>query len=687
MPVIDMVSRANLGPGHIKMSQKLDEMNTVIERLVDILDSETVMVVMGDHGMDSKGDHGGESINELSAGLFIYSAQQLIPNAHPVPPSQELLKFQTESFSRDYQTWFVMSPERTVAQIDLVPTLALLLGIPIPFGNLGMVIPEVFSVAANGKNASENMYEAVAENARQMFEYLQAYSVAQPDAKHAFGDKEELYLSAKGQASAISSDADRLRISGLHVQFMRQSLAAAREIWARFDVALIVMGCILILAGILISILAVAEQNSSVYIVRVLIPAIAGGLFGFSCPILLYLTRLDGVASSTLRPIHEIIFFSTVSVTYFAICTISWNIRSAIVAQRSYSLDPSMLVGMAVLVMTSLLTFSDSFLIFHDHISLYFLQTLVLMLLIRAPFGSQTAELAAVMALIRIVSLSTICREDQGPYCYVTFYQSSSSSISSVYSPMLLFAAGLLVVAYQIFNDTRGKVRGRNVFMAMMVAAHCVYWTLDTLESHQHFKQSLLHKPYVARCYFILLAAGAALSRSGFSDLVSLEQCTLLLLIMAQKPIGAACLFLSFLLLTLLSKNRQFKTVHPAYQNMIWLLVGNLGFYATGHQNELSSIQYDMGFIGLDGVNWVISPLLVAINTYGGYLLANVFARSRMDVEGRQHVWGVLGRNCVVAMDVFAAGWFRRHSQQTRVWGPRFVFGIVGYCIQQVASM
>lgn len=34
---------------------------------------------------------------------------------------------------------------RKVAQIDLVPTVSLLLGIPIPFGSLGGIIPELFS--------------------------------------------------------------------------------------------------------------------------------------------------------------------------------------------------------------------------------------------------------------------------------------------------------------------------------------------------------------------------------------------------------------------------------------------------------------------------------------------------------------------------------------------------------------
>lgn len=42
---------------------------------------------------------------------------------------------------------------RAVQQIDLVPTLSLLLGSPIPFGNLGAAIPEMFYVAADGQVA------------------------------------------------------------------------------------------------------------------------------------------------------------------------------------------------------------------------------------------------------------------------------------------------------------------------------------------------------------------------------------------------------------------------------------------------------------------------------------------------------------------------------------------------------
>ena len=38
------------------------------------LDSDTVLFVLGDHGMTATGDHGGDSFDELDATLFIYSS-------------------------------------------------------------------------------------------------------------------------------------------------------------------------------------------------------------------------------------------------------------------------------------------------------------------------------------------------------------------------------------------------------------------------------------------------------------------------------------------------------------------------------------------------------------------------------------------------------------------------------------
>jgi phosphatidylinositol glycan class O len=60
------------GPNHIAMEDKLKQMNTILKALFDKVDKDTLVIVMGDHGMDEKGDHGGDSEQEKSAGLFFY---------------------------------------------------------------------------------------------------------------------------------------------------------------------------------------------------------------------------------------------------------------------------------------------------------------------------------------------------------------------------------------------------------------------------------------------------------------------------------------------------------------------------------------------------------------------------------------------------------------------------------------
>lgn len=51
-----------------------------MERLQD----DTLLVVLGDHGMTDNGDHGGESQKETDAAIFLYSPSPLFHS----PPSQ-----------------------------------------------------------------------------------------------------------------------------------------------------------------------------------------------------------------------------------------------------------------------------------------------------------------------------------------------------------------------------------------------------------------------------------------------------------------------------------------------------------------------------------------------------------------------------------------------------------------------
>ena len=58
-----------VGPDHPTMLAKQQQTNEFLKRVVNALDQGTLLVVFGDHGMDRKGDHGGDGDLEVSTGL------------------------------------------------------------------------------------------------------------------------------------------------------------------------------------------------------------------------------------------------------------------------------------------------------------------------------------------------------------------------------------------------------------------------------------------------------------------------------------------------------------------------------------------------------------------------------------------------------------------------------------------
>lgn len=113
-----------------------------------------MVFVLGDHGMTEDGNHGGATPEETGAALLIWSrsAERLLGPAPPVRNiggerrgkgagggAGEGTGGKEDAVLRNHPV-----AGRKVAQIDLVPTVSLLLGTPIPFGSLGGVIPEVF---------------------------------------------------------------------------------------------------------------------------------------------------------------------------------------------------------------------------------------------------------------------------------------------------------------------------------------------------------------------------------------------------------------------------------------------------------------------------------------------------------------------------------------------------------------
>ncbi|XP_060092254.1 GPI ethanolamine phosphate transferase 3 [Heteronotia binoei] len=222
------------GPDHPEMAKKLSQMDTMLRSLVDHLANDTLLIVAGDHGMTGTGDHGGDSEDELDAALFVYSKAPLFQN----PPPEE--------------------PE-TVPQVNLVPTLALLLGVPIPYSNIGEVMAELFAVEGDAVSSGLAQLAAYSINARQVNRFLQSYSRAAQDLSA------EKLQRLQDQFSSLAVDYERLlataappalseveQLQSRFRRYLREARAVCAESWARFQPVCMVAGCALLASSCLL---------------------------------------------------------------------------------------------------------------------------------------------------------------------------------------------------------------------------------------------------------------------------------------------------------------------------------------------------------------------------------------------------------------------------------------------------
>ncbi|KAI6169014.1 hypothetical protein EDD17DRAFT_457345 [Pisolithus thermaeus] len=135
------------------MKAKLENMNTFLGQLVRIVDEDTLLILLGGRGVDQTGNHGGGRVLETSFAAWIYSRSASLSSSS-ISLLAEILPETTSPGER--------LPHRSIQQLDLVTTISLLLGLPIPFNNPSSIIPELFDRGVS------SVKEALELNARQI---------------------------------------------------------------------------------------------------------------------------------------------------------------------------------------------------------------------------------------------------------------------------------------------------------------------------------------------------------------------------------------------------------------------------------------------------------------------------------------------------------------------------------------
>ena len=199
----------------------------------------TLFLVLGDHGMTWQGDHGGATPQEVDSALFAMATQQTA-----TPGGADSLPL-LESAS--------------MPQVDFAPTLALLLGVPIPFGSVGRVAASVWALAGG----SEAQYAAALhENTRQVHRAMQAYGAAGAFSAADVRRLEGLFNTSRQSTSAADA-------------FLEAAAQVARAQWTQFDVPFMVAGAAVMCAALCAHLAALGTCCSSTASARFRLGAIA----------------------------------------------------------------------------------------------------------------------------------------------------------------------------------------------------------------------------------------------------------------------------------------------------------------------------------------------------------------------------------------------------------------------------
>ena len=662
-----------VGPDHPIMKAKLEQMNDVLTRTVELLDEDTLLILIGDHGMDKTGDHGGDGELEVSSAVWIYSKGPVLsPSTSSIPTS--ILPETTFSGCT--------VPHRAIQQIDLVPTLSLLLGLPIPFNNLGTIIPEVFARDHKGTYLTRSLEL----NLAQVRKYLETYR-ASPSGS----ELDSVWSNFQSVWAATNSHSTDGRLLALN-EYSRLALAACRSLWAQFNVVLMVMGLVLLGVGViacwaLYSRLGKANEEWDAWLSGVMPMCLRGMAGGAVVGILSYValqSYLEGVDA-----LHCVIFGASFVSSFVFI----------VLARPSLSLAALKHIPLQ-LILHTLSFFSNSFTVWEDRIILFLLVSTVVPSLLKG-FTAPTIRLryrilgfsGLFVLCVRLMAISTVCREEQQPFCHVTFYASSSlpsppllililslptslalpylirrflgisrsdRGIAVIFLPYILTptllagnaywilewveSAGLLSVGW-IDTGILRNVRTAFAWFAIsaMLLGGTTFWWLIPLclhistdqrgTSNKATKQvtilgfaNAFGAPYLLFWSIILIVVHTT---SQLTSQVILGLGTVALLAHLEvvdsiRDVNSLNAALAPSSSSTAIKLESLRTSFPSIrfsEIAPFALLGVHTFYSTGHQSTIPSIQWKSAFLLTSTVTYPFSPLTVLINAFGPHFL------------------------------------------------------------------
>jgi len=113
-----------------RTAKAIENVDQFIMEVIQMIDDDTMLIFAGDHGMTKSGDHGGGEPQEVNTAIVAYHNKGFMKYRI----GNELKKVMKS----------LNDTEAQIRQVDIVPTLAMLMGVRIPFGNMGQMLNDLY---------------------------------------------------------------------------------------------------------------------------------------------------------------------------------------------------------------------------------------------------------------------------------------------------------------------------------------------------------------------------------------------------------------------------------------------------------------------------------------------------------------------------------------------------------------
>jgi len=609
------------GPHNQHMDVKLKQMDAALSSILEVLDESHkschVALIFGDHGMTEDGNHGGGTKEEINAALFV----------HYSPGCGELSGVQSLSDIKEASD-YVEAAFASIHQIDLVPTVSMLLGLPVPYANLGSLVPSLLPT----QNPAD-LATALALNAAQVWRYFTMYSATANKLPNLDELHERLQLATAVYREALASDPDHpdldkyYQAAGLLKTFLLQALDLGQRVWTRFDGVGMTIGVTVLLMGLLLYSLPLLSSEDE----------------GTRGPV----TRL---------PIAQY-----------------WEVLIALVL---------------AVFQCGVLSFSNSYILEEEHILMYALAALALIVAVRLQSDPTPSVMWWVVCLLPLASrIGELFVSGHGLDASIRLYL--------VHTAGVFLSSLALLLTFRLFLFKHRLSESASHALADCAALLCIAWSWVEKRSLSTERDGFLP----CRIAFLLLSVGVAISVSQAltrvsdppkgkktvgkrhleSDVITILCKVLIAIMMVTGPSASSSLVLYTLqasIIYALSRTRGSLKVHSIVLALMWRLVTRQVFFATNHGCAFNRLQYSAAFIATTEFYFSTGGISLFLNTFGWELVGIVFAWMLSQHYGRSKIWRLYGSFQLLEAltSCISVSLLRRHLMVWDIYAPHFLF-------------